>query len=128
MIILAVLYFLLPYDLIPDGIGRFGRIDDVALLLIIIYWLFIKPLVDEVYAKARAAGQGSYASDSQIPTDPYKVLGIDPKATQEEIKKAYYELMKQYHPDRVNNLGPELKTLASQKTTQINQAYEQLTK
>ena len=131
MIILAVLYFLVPYDLIPDGLGRVGRIDDIALLLIIIFWLFIKPLVDEVYAKTRAAGQGAQNSrsfDSQSPADPYEVLGISPGATQGEIKTAYYELMKQYHPDRVNCLGPELKDLASKKTIQINQAYEQLQK
>lgn len=139
MMILAVLYFLLPYDLIPDGLGRVGRLDDIAVLLIIIFWLFIKPLVDEVFAKTSANGQGGRERQSgssqkgsqhgsQPPGDPYLILGVRHGASHEEIKKAYYELVKQYHPDRVNTLGPELQTLAREKTTQLNQAYEQLQK
>ncbi|OGK10264.1 MAG: hypothetical protein A2W80_10560 [Candidatus Riflebacteria bacterium GWC2_50_8] len=131
MMILAVLYFLLPYDLIPDGLGRIGRIDDIALLLIIIFWLFIKPLIDEIFAKARSAGQGGRERQkpgSQQSADPYLILGVRHGASPEEVKKAYYELVKQYPPDRVNNLGPELQSLAREKTTQINQAYKQLQK
>ncbi len=133
MIILAVLYFLLPFDLIPDGLGRIGRIDDIAVLLIIIFWLFIKPLVAEVMSGQRfyRAGPGTQSrqdSDRQSAADPWQVLGVRRDASPEEIKKAYYELVKQYHPDRVNSLGPELQALAREKTTQLNRAYEQLQK
>ncbi len=133
MLILAVLYFLLPYDLLPDGLGRIGRLDDIAVLLIIVFWLFIKPLVDEVIAGRRSPRAGCdtrshHDSERQSTADPWQILGVRRDASPEEIKKAYYELVKQYHPDRVNSLGPELQALAREKTTQLNRAYEQLQK
>ncbi len=121
LIILAVLYFLLPYDLLPDGLGRIGRIDDIALFLVVIFWFFIKPLTDEILAKKQTV-------KTRQPGDPYLILGVQADASPAEIKKAYYELVKQYHPDRVSTLGPELQNLAREKTAQINQAYEKLQK
>ena len=53
--------------------------------------------------------------------DPYKVLGVSPDASDEEIKRAYRRLAKQYHPDR--NPGD---ATAAQKMQQINAAYEQI--
>ena len=45
--------------------------------------------------------------------DPYKVLGIDPSATDEEVKKAYRELARKYHPD--NYANTPLSELAGEK-------------
>ncbi len=53
--------------------------------------------------------------------DPYKVLGVSPDASDEEIKKAYRRLAKQYHPDR--NPGD---AAAAKKMQEINAAYEQI--
>lgn len=53
--------------------------------------------------------------------DPYKVLGVSPDASDEEIKRAYRQLAKQYHPDR--NPGD---AAAAKKMQQINAAYEQI--
>jgi molecular chaperone DnaJ len=58
--------------------------------------------------------------------NPYEVLGLKPGASQEEIKKAYRNLIKQYHPDQYNN-NP-LKDLAEVKMREINAAYDELTK
>lgn len=56
--------------------------------------------------------------------DPYKVLGVQKGASRETIKKAYYKLAKQYHPDKyVDN---PLKDLAEEKLKEINEAYEML--
>ena len=53
--------------------------------------------------------------------DPYKVLGVSPDASDEEIKKAYRKLAKQYHPE-LNPGDP----VAAKKMQQVNAAYEQI--
>ncbi|HEX2939175.1 MAG TPA: J domain-containing protein [Ruminiclostridium sp.] len=58
--------------------------------------------------------------------DPYKVLGVSPNASDEEIKAAYRMLAKKYHPDAYAN-NP-LADLASEKMKEINMAYDQITK
>jgi len=55
--------------------------------------------------------------------DYYAVLGVKRNASQEEIKNAYKELVKKYHPDKF--VGPA-KELAEEKLKEINQAYEVL--
>ena len=55
--------------------------------------------------------------------DPYKVLGVAPGASEEEIKKAHRTLAKKYHPDL--NPGNEA---AAEKMNEINAAYDILTK
>ena len=54
-------------------------------------------------------------------TDPYKVLGVSPDASDEEIKRAYRRLAKKYHPDL--NPGDQE---AARKMQEINAAYEQI--
>jgi len=58
--------------------------------------------------------------------DPYEVLGVSEDSTDEEIKKAYRELVKKYHPDQYGN-NP-LSELASEKLKEINLAYDTITK
>ncbi len=58
--------------------------------------------------------------------DPYKVLGVKRTATDEEIKAAYHELVKKYHPDKyVDN---PLADLAEEKLREVNEAYDLLMK
>jgi tetratricopeptide (TPR) repeat protein len=54
--------------------------------------------------------------------NPYTVLGIEPGATDEEVKKAYRELAKKYHPD--NYADSPLADLAEEKMKEINEAYD----
>jgi DnaJ-domain-containing protein 1 len=57
---------------------------------------------------------------------PYDILGVSSQATRGEIKAAYQKLIRQYHPDLVSNLGPELRELAEQRTKEITGAYNAL--
>lgn len=59
-------------------------------------------------------------------SNPYEVLGVSPGATDEEIKKAYRRLSRQYHPDaNVNNPHPEI---AEEKFKEVQMAYNQIMK
>lgn len=57
--------------------------------------------------------------------DPYKVLGVSPSATDEEVKDAYRKLAKKYHPDQYAD--SPLKDLADEKMKEINEAYDAIT-
>ena len=58
--------------------------------------------------------------------DPYEVLGVSRTASDNEIKSAYRELVKKYHPD--NYANNPLADLASEKMKEINEAYDAITK
>lgn len=57
-------------------------------------------------------------------SDPYKVLGVPPTATDDEVKTAYRELAKKYHPD--NYADSPLADLAGEKMKEVNEAYDQV--
>ena len=59
-------------------------------------------------------------------TNPYKVLGVNEGASNEEIRAAYLSLVKKYHPDKYTD--PDMKQLANEKLKEINEDYDQLTK
>ena len=58
--------------------------------------------------------------------DPYKVLGVARDATDEEIKKAYRNLARKYHPD--NYVNNPLADLVEEKMKEINEAYDTIQK
>jgi len=59
-----------------------------------------------------------------VSNNPYKVLGVSQNASDDDIKKAYHELVRKYHPDRY--AGSDLADLAGEKMKEINAAYEQI--
>jgi len=62
--------------------------------------------------------------------DPFLILGVTNKATQEELRKAYHDRCIKNHPDRIKalGLGEEFEELATQNMIRINAAYAQVMK
>lgn len=108
------LYFRSPIDLLPDGLGFLGYLDDLVVIGVALWWL-----------QQRLATPAPVAVDP-IPTDPYELLGIAPDATPEAITRGYREQLKRYHPDRVVGLGDELQRVAHERTIAIQRAYATL--
>ncbi len=136
LILAAVVYFLLPFDLIPDYLGIPGRFDDF-LTMALLAWFYRSHLHQYVATASghdAAAGSGSAGSERGSPSQPkqakafdaYEVLGISRSASSDAIQTAYRDRMKEYHPDKVAHLGEELQKLAHVKSQEIQRAYRQL--
>ena len=58
--------------------------------------------------------------------DPYSILGVSSNASDDEVKKAYRELARKYHPDNYHD-NP-LADLAQEKMKEVNEAYNEITR
>lgn len=148
LIVLALIYTLSPFDILPDFVVGLGWIDDLGLWLLLYWFLFVRRLVKEKEAQESArnqGGQGYYqrrAEQESGPAgggreqnrrrqpsgrkDPHAVLGVRPGASPEEIKHAYRQLANKYHPDKVTHLGEDFQTLAEDRFKEIQEAYQTL--
>jgi DnaJ like chaperone protein len=62
------------------------------------------------------------------PAAAYRILEIDPSATDAEVKKAFRKMAVKYHPDKVHHLGPDFRKDAEEKFKKINEAYDAVCK
>ena len=134
-ILLALFYIFFPYDLLPDFLGGWGRLDDLVVLGFLMRYLFAQQKrsrgTQATGTKPGPGAEKAHAEGDQEPdssrfdsNDPFTVLGVDRTASVETIKKAYRELVNKYHPDKVDHLGEEFKALAEKRFKQIQQAYQ----
>uniref|UniRef100_UPI004024F71F J domain-containing protein n=1 Tax=Prevotella sp. TaxID=59823 RepID=UPI004024F71F len=78
---------------------------------------------EEDLASLRNLATGSTNIDAA-----YKVLGITPDATDDEVKAAYRRMALKHHPDRVATLGEDVRKAAEKKFQEINAAKETIYK
>jgi uncharacterized membrane protein YkvA (DUF1232 family) len=121
----ALIYIASPVDVLPDMLGPAGRLDDLLIAAYLIYQA-LKRRPSPNQSRSDAASDTPERTRAQGAKDPYAVFNVPRTATAEEINERYRELMKQYHPDRVANLGKELRDLAHEKSIEIQAAYDQL--
>lgn len=70
-----------------------------------------------------------YASSGSTPEpDAYQVLGISPQADNQDIKKAYRQLMSQYHPDKMSgrDVPKTMREYADRRVREVRAAYDKL--
>ncbi len=84
-----------------------------------------------------ASGLGISASDNEsiksmfvgdTLDSAYKILELEPTASDDEVKKAYRKMAVTYHPDKVAYLGEEFRKAANEKFQKLNEAYEKIKK
>ena len=100
-----------------------GLLIRYLLLLLLFTWIVRKI---KSYLKASSGDNNTSSPGSSANFCPYTTLGIPKNATQEQIKTAYKNALSNYHPDKVEHLGEELKKVAKEKTEAITRAYETL--
>ena len=128
---------------VHDVSQQIGRFMDYSSKLQLLHYLFgiasadgstHENEVDVISIKAKYMGISSSDFQSikamfvQQVDSAYKILGIDSNATDDEVKKAYREMAKKYHPDKVAYLGEDVRKSAEQKLQEVNEAYEKIKK
>jgi DnaJ-domain-containing protein 1 len=84
------------------------------------YWVVSKLF----FRHPKADASPGLASPPKAP-QWYDILQVPASASPAEIRDAYKHLISKYHPDKVDNLGQELKDLAGQKSREITAAYQE---
>jgi uncharacterized membrane protein YkvA (DUF1232 family) len=121
---LALVYAGSPVDLVPD-VPPFGFIDDIIVLVTAFWW--VRQRLEKIPpGPARQEHQPPAHAKKAEAWDPYAVLGIERGASRDQVAQAYREQMKLYHPDRVAELGEDLRRVAHQKSIEIQRAYKEL--
>lgn len=71
-------------------------------------------------------GSSSSYNPDETNESPYKIIGVNENATNEEVKRAYRNLVKKFHPDMQSDLSKEAQEDAQKRFVKIQQAYEKI--
>jgi DnaJ like chaperone protein len=128
---------------VRDVCTQIGNNMDYSSRLQLIHLLFNISIADgdinafEIQAVEKMSGYLGIATSDYVSirnmfvpeTDSsYKILEIEPSATDEDVKKAYRRMAMKYHPDKVSHLGEEFRKTADEKFKKVNEAYEKIKK
>lgn len=128
---------------VRDVCNQIGRYMDYSSRLQLIHLLFNISVADgtvhamEIEAIEKMSGYLGISTSDYVSiknmfvpeTDSaYKILEIEPAATDEEVKKAFRRMAMKYHPDKVSHLGEEFKKIADEKFKKVNEAYKKIKK
>jgi DnaJ like chaperone protein len=85
-------------------------------------------LAELAQLEAFVRGFSAHSSPARSLEDAYRVLGVGPQASNDEVKKAYRRLMNQHHPDKLvaRGLPQSMVGVAERKTHEVRTAYEQI--
>lgn len=127
-----------PIEHLPRKWFAIGGIAFGALLGSFVFWRrhrTLRPGLDPLVGRTTDGGASAASDDGTLGAgetldaeaklvECYKLIGVDPNALSSEVRKAYYQRIGEYHPDKVASLGAELRALAEAKSREINAAYE----
>lgn len=121
---LQLLYYLV-------GVAKADNVvtpEEVNALQELAYYLGIDPseVVSMLNLDGGYNGGGQTATENDKLAEAYKVLGVDPSATNDEVKAAYRKMALKHHPDRVAALGEDVRKSAERKFQEINDAKERV--
>jgi DnaJ-domain-containing protein 1 len=102
-----------------------GEYAAILFGLILGYWMVSKLLSLFLAAKEHFSPRSSDSPAAREPAHWYEVLEVSSTATAADIRDAYKHMISKYHPDKVENLGRELKELAQRKSQEITAAYRE---
>lgn len=132
-----ILYFLTGLAFVD---GRLNRKEEVILQKVALYLKLRKATLESVIQSYQEAYERKYRKEQEQKRQQRearrrrsgtyqkermaKILEVDPNASFEIIKKSYRRLVKQHHPDRFQNNGPEQIKMARERFIEIQHAYE----
>ncbi len=131
-LILLAVYIISPIDAHPLFL------DDLIAAGVLFYLLYKiakqkeqRQQYNNYYSQSQSfnRSQQNKTADSQVPLtldEAYRLLGVSPDASLDEISRAYKEKMSKSHPDKVSHLSEELQEKAKELTLRLNEAYDLL--
>lgn len=85
----------------------------------------LKRIIDNLDSESKNHTNTNYKNFSSN-KNHYELLGVSISSPKEEVNAAYKNLLKQYHPDKVANMGVEIQEIAQLKTKEINFAFQKI--